>query len=157
MHGGDGFGGLDLSQLNWLQDRSLLVVSAAAHLHCRRPQNTPVFLLMVEASEFSTRKCPWAVQSTVGKWVREVIWGGGKRELTSQLIGCTKWEMIFLCEQLWDEIKIHHIAATWCCIRNSQRKLIIRGPFSQRFHSHLRDGSKCRRLFTDTAPKPFKV
>lgn len=37
------------------------------YLHCSKAQNNPVFLLMVEASEFSTRKCPWAVQSTVDR------------------------------------------------------------------------------------------
>lgn len=37
------------------------------YLHCNRAQNIPVFLLMVETSEFSTRNCPWAVHSTAGK------------------------------------------------------------------------------------------
>lgn len=36
----------------------------ATHLHCSRAQNIPVFLLMVEASEFATRNSPWAVHST---------------------------------------------------------------------------------------------
>lgn len=35
------------------------------YLHCNKAQNIAVFLLMVEASEFPTRKRPWAVQSTV--------------------------------------------------------------------------------------------
>lgn len=28
------------------------------YLHCRRAQNMPVFLLMVDASELATRNCP---------------------------------------------------------------------------------------------------
>lgn len=56
-----------------LQARSCI---CGQYLHCSRAQNIPVFLLIVEASEFSTRKCPWAVHSAVGRWGRGSLMGG---------------------------------------------------------------------------------
>ncbi len=65
-----------------LSTLKLSLCTVAAYLHCNRAQNIPVFLLMVEASEFSTRKCPWAVQSTAGEWVIKI----------KQLIAHKKWK-----------------------------------------------------------------
>lgn len=57
------------------------VCCSQEYLHCRRAQNKPVFLLMVDASELATRNCPCAVHSTGRR--REI--GGllsGSRPLT---------------------------------------------------------------------------
>lgn len=52
------------------------------HLHCRRAQKTPVFLLMVDASELATMNCPCAVHSTEGG-------GERKKEKSAFSVGVT--------------------------------------------------------------------
>lgn len=54
-----------ISRFCWMNYFTLFFSSSLNYLHCSKAQNIAVFLLIVEASEFPTRKRPWAVQSTM--------------------------------------------------------------------------------------------
>lgn len=77
------------------------------YLHCSKAQNNPVFLLMVDTSEFSTRKCPWAVHSTTDKH-SEFILNAAKRLLIHVLIVQVFEDLLTGCSnanQHWSQIK----------------------------------------------------